>query len=104
MVVLDQIVTWTDEGLIASVTIRPESPFYVVDRGVPAHVGIEFMAQACGALAGLEVRAQGLPVRAGYLLGTRSFVATPIWFEEGWHLTVMVTNVFRDAPMGIFDC
>jgi predicted hotdog family 3-hydroxylacyl-ACP dehydratase len=104
MVLLDAVESWDDDRAIARVTIGPGIPFHQAGRGVPAHVGIEYMAQACGAFAGLEALAAGEPVRIGYLLGTRAYRAALDWFADGTQLTVSAVQVFRDGTMGVFDC
>jgi predicted hotdog family 3-hydroxylacyl-ACP dehydratase len=104
MILLDDVVGRTEDGLTAAVTIRSDSQFAVPGAGVPAHVGIEYMAQACGAFAGLEAVLAKQPVRLGFLLGTRRFQAFVPWLREGWLLTVTVTTVFREDQMAVFDC
>jgi predicted hotdog family 3-hydroxylacyl-ACP dehydratase len=104
MVLLDDVLDDTDASLTACVTIRPDSQFAVAGEGVPAHVGIEYMAQACGAFAGLAAHRNGLPVRLGFLLGTRRYHASVPWFRVGWRLAVTMTVVFREGQMGVFDC
>ncbi|HLN26004.1 MAG TPA: hotdog family protein [Patescibacteria group bacterium] len=104
MVLLDDVLGWDQGQVRVAVTIRPDSPFCESGRGVPAHVGIEYMAQACGVYAGLEGLSLGLPVRLGYLLGTRRFQAAVSWFRLGERLEISVTEVFRDQSMGVFDC
>jgi len=104
MVLIDAVRGW-DEGLLdASVTIRPGIPFHDPARGVPAYVGIEYMAQACGAYAGLEAVSAGQPVRIGLLLGTRRYAATVGWFEPDQELLVRIRELFRDGSIGMFDC
>jgi len=104
MVLLDSVLGWDKDRLVAAVAIRPGIPFFQPGRGVPAHVGIEYMAQACGAYAGLEALESGERVRIGFLLGTRRYVANVDWFEEDRQLAVSVVEVFRDGSMGVFDC
>ena len=102
-VLLDEVVACTDTGLLAEVTIHPGSPF-LQDNGVPAHVGIEYMAQACGAFSGARaLRAGGSP-RMGFLLGTRRYLATRAWFVDGERLEVEVALVYSDDDVGVFDC
>lgn len=103
MVLLDAVAGWDDRALSAVLEIRADTPFRE-DAGVPAHVGIEYMAQACGAFAGIESLEAGRPVRIGFLLGTRRFVARDAWFRVGDRLVVDVTVVFREGRMGVFDC
>lgn len=104
MILLDRVAGWDVGRLEASVHIRPESPFYDPEHGVPGHVGIEYMAQACGAYAGLEAITAGLPVRIGFLLGTRRYFSTAPWYRLDETLTVSVTEILRDGAMGVFDC
>lgn len=104
MVLLDRVTGWDDGRLEATVEIRGDSPFYAPGYGVPAHVGIEYMAQACGAIAGLEAKHAGQPVRIGFLLGTRRYASAARWFRLGEILTVGITEVLRESVMGVFDC
>jgi predicted hotdog family 3-hydroxylacyl-ACP dehydratase len=104
MVLLDTVTGWMPGGLEAAVDIHPASPFHEPGRGVPAHVGIEYMAQACGAYAGLEAKEAGQPVRIGFLLGTRRYHCSVSWFKTGERLTVSISEVLRQGPMGVFDC
>ena len=102
-VLLDDVLAGTDTGLSAVVTIGSGSPFHG-EHGVPAHVGIEYMAQACGAFSGLRaLRAGGAP-RMGFLLGTRRYLATRAWFIDGDRLEVVVDLVYCDDEVGVFDC
>jgi predicted hotdog family 3-hydroxylacyl-ACP dehydratase len=104
MVLLDQVVGRTDDEVTAQLTVRRDAPFFVTGQGIPGHVGIEYMAQACGVFAGLEARLTGRPVRLGFLLGTRRYQAFVAWLLEGWQLTVTASVVFREGQMGVFDC
>ena len=104
MVLLDEVLDYAPERLKAGLTVRADSRFFVPGHGVPAHVGIEYMAQACGAYAGLEALALGQPVRLGFLLGTRSFQASAPWFTEGAQLVVTAAPIFREGQMAVFDC
>ncbi len=103
MVLLDEVIAFDAEAVLAAVTIGSDHPFATAE-GVPVHVGIELMAQACGAYAGVRALADGEPVRLGYLLGTRSFHAVRDWLRPGERLEVSATVVFRDDGMGVFDC
>jgi predicted hotdog family 3-hydroxylacyl-ACP dehydratase len=101
---LDRVKAKHAEGIEVSVSIGAGSPFLVPGNGVPAHVGLEYMAQACGAFAGLEALAHGKPVRVGYLLGTRRYRATAAWFAEGDSLDVAAHLVLPAAAMTVFEC
>lgn len=104
MVLLDEAISWEPDAMVTAVTVKPGRFFFRPGHGMPAHVAIEWMAQTCGAFAGAEAMAAGQPVRIGYLLGTRDFVAHVSWFPEGMRLEVTARLVFRDQEMGVFDC
>ncbi len=103
MLLLDEAVGYDGEGAIAAVTIRPDHPF-AEPEGVPAHVGIELMAQACGAHAGAHALASGGKVKLGFLLGTRRYQAAEPWFRLGERLVVTVRRVTDFGEMATYDC
>ena len=103
MILLDEIVASDETSLVARVAIGPSSPFADAD-GVPAYVGLEYMAQACGAWIGTLARAAGRTPRIGYLLGSRDFIAHTSRFAPGDALDVAVVCLYRDAEMAAFDC
>lgn len=55
---------------------------------VPSWVGIEYIAQAVCALAGIHSREQGLEPQLGFLLGTRKYSASVRHFEGPLHIRV----------------
>jgi predicted hotdog family 3-hydroxylacyl-ACP dehydratase len=103
MILLDELIDWSAERLTAGVVIHPAQPFFGCD-GVPTHVAVEYMAQACGAYAGIEALKSGRMPRVGLFLGTRNFAATQPWFRDGDQLRVTATVVYREDDMGVFDC
>jgi predicted hotdog family 3-hydroxylacyl-ACP dehydratase len=103
MILIDDVVSYDDNSLIASVTITNTSLF-LTPGGVPSHVGIEYMAQACGAYAGVQALDSGNPVRIGLLLGTRDYRVLVPWFRRGNRLWITATMIFRDEPVAAFAC
>jgi predicted hotdog family 3-hydroxylacyl-ACP dehydratase len=103
MILLDRAVAYDDATLIASVAIT-ESSLFLAREGVPGHVGLEYMAQACGAYAGVQALDAGEPVKIGFLLGTRLCRVLVPWFRKGDNLIVTASIVFRDEQMAAFDC
>ena len=103
MILIDRVLSFDGESALVEVTVRLDHPFATAE-GAPVHLAIEFMAQACGALTGCWAKRSGAPVRAGFLLGTRHFHADEPLLPIGKRLTVAVTMLVRDGPMGVFEC
>ncbi len=105
MLLLDELVECGIDSVTAAATIRPDHPFFDHEAGgVPCHVGIELMAQTCGAFAGLRSLAEGKQPVLGFLLGTRNYRCSIRWFREGDQLKVLSTAVYIDGGTGVFDC
>ena len=103
MLLLDDIVAVDGSSIAAQVHIGPHSPFFD-GVGVPSYVGLEYMAQACGAYVGALARSAGRAPRIGYLLGTRNFVTHVGRFASGDRLDVGASCVYSDGEMGVFEC
>ena len=103
MVLLDRVLAFEESTLVAEVTIRSDSMF-CDGEGVPGWVGLEYMAQAVAAHAGLQARQRGEPPVIGYLLGTRSYSCEAETFPVGEKLTVYVESLFVEMALGAFAC
>lgn len=103
MILLDEIVDFNTDRIDTSLVIRRTSPFFR-PQGMPVHVTLEYMAQTCAAMVGVEALLAGQQPRIGLLLGTRNFHAARHWMEEGKHLVVSASVVYRDEGIGVFDC
>lgn len=103
MTLLDRLVEYSPQRSVATVTIRSDSPFAERD-GVPAWVGVEYMAQTIAAHAGYEARLRGEPPAIGFLLGTRSYVSEVGAFPLGSTLTISVEPVVTESRLGAFQC
>ena len=104
MILIDEIVGCEENRLWAAVAVRPGAPFFQEGCGIAAHIAIEWMAQTCAALIGLEALDAGRKPGLGLLLGTRNFKATVPWFRVGERLIVTGSLAYRDQQMGVFDC
>lgn len=104
MLLLDRLLGYEAEALACELTIRPDSRFGDA-RGVPAWVGLEYMAQALGVFTGIARLQTGRPVQVELLLGTRSYDCTRPYFAVGSRLQVWVKLLFWD-PDGVcaFRC
>nr|ADU90644.1 putative beta-hydroxyacyl-(acyl-carrier-protein) dehydratase [Collimonas sp. MPS11E8] len=104
MVLLDRLLEVGPEDLWAEVVIRPDSMFCGVD-GVPAWVGVEYMAQAIAAYAGYAAQLRHDAVKIGFLLGTRRYEASCPNFAIGSRLQVHVHKILQaDNGIGSFEC
>jgi predicted hotdog family 3-hydroxylacyl-ACP dehydratase len=75
MNLLDTVAHCDDHAIEARVRVPADGLFLGAD-GVPAWVGIEYMAQAVAAWSGARARAGGGSPRIGYLLGCRRYEAS----------------------------
>jgi predicted hotdog family 3-hydroxylacyl-ACP dehydratase len=104
-VLLDAVLEDNADYIRAQVRIGPQHPYFEAGRGVPVWVGIELMAQAIAAHAGLSGRRSKTPPRKGMLLGTRRFEATTSYFAEGTELMVEARREFGgDSEIAACAC
>lgn len=106
MILLDAVIGYDESFACARVRINWQSAFFdpVLD-GVPAWVGMEYMAQAIGIWAGHQQLSRGLPVQVGFLLGSRQYRCNVPVFAPGQELRVTARPVYcDDSGLGAFDC
>lgn len=94
-----------EEWLEADVHTADSSLFAQPDGRIPAWVGIEYMAQAIGAFAGLRARERNEPLGIGFLLGTRCYHTDVATFPARATLQVRVKQTLRDDNnLVLFAC
>ena len=104
MSLLERVERVDEHGVVAWVLV-PSAGLFAEPGGVPAWVGIEYMAQAVAAGSGARARAGGGSPRIGYLLGSRRYEAQVPWFEAGARLRVWAEcELMGDNGLGMFDC
>lgn len=103
---LDCVIEAREDGITAAVTPGADHPYLdPALGGVPVWVGIELMAQAVAAHAGLEGRQRGEAPRVGYLVGTRRFTTHVSCFPVGTPLEVEATRLYlEESGLGAYDC
>lgn len=89
MSLLSRITAYGEDWLEAEIDIHSASLF-AEPQGVPAWVGLEYLAQAIAAYAGLQERKKHSPPKIGFLLGTRRYEVSSPYFSTGLTLTVRV--------------
>lgn len=104
MNLLDSVTHCDELSVIACVRVPAQGLFIGVD-GMPAWVGIEYMAQAVAAWSGARARAGGGSPRIGYLLGSRRYESTVGTFDIGAELQVFAEcELIADNGLGMFAC
>lgn len=102
-VLLDAVLEDEADAIRAHTRIEADHPYLVPGRGVPVWVGIELMAQAIAAHAGISARRDQRPPKKGMLLGSRRFEAKVSYFKLGDELEVRAEREFGDEG-GIAAC
>ena len=104
MNLLDSVEHCDDFAIEARVRVPADGLFHG-DDGVPAWIGIEYMAQAVAAWSGARARTGGGSPRIGYLLGSRRYEASVPVFEVGAELRVFAhCELMAGNGLGMFDC
>ncbi|ODS23622.1 hypothetical protein AB835_07875 [Candidatus Endobugula sertula] len=104
MSLLDTLINYDNESLSAQLTITEHSCFAQTD-GVPAWIGIEYMAQAVAAHAGVLALNKRGDVSIGLLVGTRRYSCNQACFPFGLIINVTVyRELLGDNGLGTYRC
>jgi predicted hotdog family 3-hydroxylacyl-ACP dehydratase len=104
MSLLSSVERCDDLSVVAHVRV-PAQGVFATPEGVPAWVGIEYMAQAVAAWSGARNHSGGGSPRIGYLLGSRRYEANVPVFPVGAELRVFgQCELMGDNGLGMFDC
>jgi predicted hotdog family 3-hydroxylacyl-ACP dehydratase len=105
MLLLDELVDQHDDGITTALTIRPDSVLCDGVTGVPAWVGMEYMAQTACAYSGVNQARLGEAASISLLLGTRSYRANVPVFAIGARLVISANLQMRDEDnLAVFSC
>jgi predicted hotdog family 3-hydroxylacyl-ACP dehydratase len=102
-VLIDEVLSDTPDTIRVVAHISDTHPFFVAGHGVPSWVGIEMMAQAIAAHAGLSGRREQREPRSGMLLGTRRYQTSTAYFAEGARLEILAEREFGESS-GLAAC
>jgi predicted hotdog family 3-hydroxylacyl-ACP dehydratase len=104
MLLLDTLLAADEDVVTVEGPVR-RGQLFEADAGVPAYVGVEYMAQAIAAWAGCRSVRLGQPVKIGFLLGTRRYACTRTHFPFGARLRIVARReVMGDNGLGMFAC
>jgi predicted hotdog family 3-hydroxylacyl-ACP dehydratase len=105
MLLLDRVFSENEKSIVAGTTV-PEAAWYLDEQGgMPAWIGIELMAQAIAAHAGLRGRMNGKAPKRGVLLGCRAYRARMSRATPGTLLKVSAKMTLVDeSGLRAYDC
>ena len=104
MSLLDRVEDYGQGHLRATIQVHADKPF-CQQQGMPGSVGIELMAQAIAAYAGIQARQEGEAIRIGFLVGTRRYSCSHPVFPLNATLAVEVREALRGAnSLSVFQC
>lgn len=104
MLLLDRVIRCDEDSIEAQLEVPADGPFHT-ETGVPAYVGIEYMAQAVACWAGNMARQRGLPPPLGFLLGSRRYDSAVPVFACGDLLQVEARReIMGENGLGVFAC
>jgi predicted hotdog family 3-hydroxylacyl-ACP dehydratase len=104
MRLVDRVLADDGESTRVEATVRGDGPF-VTDGVLASWVGIELMAQAIAAWAGLRRLEKKEEVKLGFLLGSRRYECDPVGFAVGTRLEVAVKQeIVSSQGLAVFAC
>lgn len=104
MSLLDTIEDYSEHELEARAAITADNAF-LTDGYVPAWVGIEYMAQAVAAWAGVGALQRQEGIKVGFLVGTRRYRVNRPGFPVGAVLGIHVRQLLMaENGLGAFEC
>ncbi len=106
MLWIDRVLHCDEHGVLAEATVHPHHLLAdEADAGLPAWLGIEYMAQGIAAWAGGRALARGEAVKPGFLLGSRRYEAHRPWLAFGLRLRIDCRcELMGDIGLGLFAC
>lgn len=103
-VLLDRVIHFDDDSLTAEATIKRTSP-YLKGSAEPSWMGLEYMAQAVAAFAGVRGRQQDQAPKVGMLIGTRRYRCSISSLPVGMTMEIKVSVLLEDENgLSVFQC
>ena len=105
MLLLDTVIECHDDTTVCEWTVRESDAFIQDGNGIPAYVGVEYMAQCVAVHAGVRAQVEGFGPPLGFLLGSRHFSASVAYLSVGEVYSATCDELIRDSNgMGSYDC
>lgn len=105
MALLDRVLEVGPDSAVCSCVVDEKNPFFCARQGVPAWIGIEFMAQSIAVSAGARAVLAHEPLPLGFLLGTMAYHTRIDRFDPAATYLAHCRSLVRDDHgLGAFDC
>jgi predicted hotdog family 3-hydroxylacyl-ACP dehydratase len=105
MILLDKLIDVAELTVHCQVTIKPACLFFDKQiNGIPAWVGIEFMAQTVAAWSGYHAWIKGESSPIGFLLGSRRYNSECDVYQQGEVLDIYAEQLMESEGMAAFKC
>lgn len=105
MLLIDKIITVSDNSSEAEVEITATSSFCQSDKGVPAWIGLEYMGQTAALIAGHQKLKGEAKEYVGFLLGTRRYNSHVEFFAIGQRLRIQCQQLaVVGETLATFQC
>jgi len=106
MILIGGLKEYTNDSAVCWLDITENSAFFQPEnQGVPAYIGIEYMAQSIAAFAGANALENGEEIKVGFLLGSRKYEQSQNYFPSGSHLEVNIVELHKeDSGLGVYSC
>ncbi len=105
MLLPDRLVSLNIDSAVCEWCVRENNVFMVAGSGVPAYIGIEYMAQCVAVHGGACERSLGFAPPQGLLLGTRRYHCEVPYFVPGVTYQVKCNKLISNPDgMSSFDC
>lgn len=104
MRLVDELLDTEENSVTTAVTITRDCTFFSDElQGVPAWVGLEYMAQSAAVWVGLDNVRHNRPVELGFLVSARQYQAHQPVFPLGERFIVKVNRQFGEDAIAVFD-
>lgn len=106
MRLIDHFIEASDSHAHCQAVITRENLFFRDDLdGLPAHTGIELMAQTIAAAAGYRHRQAGEAIKIGFLLGSRKYTCSDPAFRVGECYDIFAEEIHAEpSGLSVFSC
>jgi predicted hotdog family 3-hydroxylacyl-ACP dehydratase len=103
-VLLGNVLSYGSESLIAEACVKADS-VYLKGDSEPGWMGLEYMAQAVAALAGIRQRLEHHEPKVGMLIGTRRYRCSVKNFPVGMVMRIETRALLEDElGLSVFQC